>query len=102
MNDGNGLSRRAAMSNLMLVVVGAATWGCKKELVCTDTAGLTAAERTVRTSLGYVDQSLEAAKVCEGCQLYQPAGPDGCGGCLVVKGPIHPRGYCTSWVKKQG
>lgn len=40
-------------------------------------------------------------KICANCQLYVPAeSPDQCGGCQLIKGPIHPNGYCTSWVQK--
>lgn len=76
--------------------------GCKKELVCTDTSGLTPEELTARTSLRYMDRSASNEKQCSGCQLFQPKGADECGGCVLVKGPIHPMGYCTAWAKKVG
>lgn len=69
-------------------------------LVCTDVAGLSAADAATRTSLNYVDASADPAKVCSGCVLYQPGQPNACGGCQVVKGPINPGGSCTSWAKK--
>ncbi len=70
---------------------------------CTDTAGLTEGEVQTRQNLKYVDQTPEAGKLCNNCQFWQPDAPiEGpCGGCQIVKGPIHPEGYCTSWVAKQ-
>jgi len=70
---------------------------------CTDTSGLTEQEIQTRQTLQYVDQSPEEGKLCNNCNFWQPdadiEGP--CGGCQIVKGPIHPEGYCTSWVAKQ-
>ncbi len=87
----------AASAPAMLAV------GCgKKELSCTDTAGLAPADANLRGQLGYVDKSTEAEKNCANCQFYKPAAPDACGGCNLMKGPINPKGYCKSWAKKQG
>lgn len=72
----------------------------QKALDCTDVSGLTEAEKTTRQSLAYVDQSPNPAKLCANCNLFLPASDGGCGGCTVVKGPIHPNGYCNSWVQK--
>jgi hypothetical protein len=68
---------------------------------CADVSGLTEPEKVARSALQYVDRSLQADKQCKGCQLFQPA-PDvsQCGSCQVVKGPIHPNGYCTAWAQK--
>jgi len=68
---------------------------------CTDTSGLTEQELATRENLGYVDESPDPEKLCSNCQFYQPAGEGECGGCTLIKGPIHPDGYCNSWVAKQ-
>lgn len=98
------LTRREALRGGLSIAAGAAglmVLGCdKKELSCTDTAGLSAQELQTRSSLGYVDVTPDPAKPCETCQFYVAAAPDKCGGCSVVKGPIHPRGYCKSWAPK--
>ena len=31
---------------------------------------------------------------------YKAGGKNECGGCTLVKGPIHPQGYCNSWAAK--
>jgi hypothetical protein len=99
------ISRRDAARRLLLSSTALAlpTWlvGCKKELACTDTSGLTPDEANARTQvMAYVDRSMDASKTCGGCQLFKPAGEGQCGACQVVKGPINPLGNCKSWVKK--
>ena len=93
------LQNAAAMSTL--AVFGAAA--CNKgpaALICTDTTGLAAADITVRTSLAYVDFSMEAGKTCTSCQQFVPTSPTTCGTCKVLKGPINPKGNCKSYVAK--
>jgi hypothetical protein len=68
---------------------------------CSDVAGLNEAEKSARSALQYSDNSPHADKHCNGCNLFQPP-PEvsQCGSCQIVKGPIHPNGYCTAWVQK--
>jgi High potential iron-sulfur protein len=98
------LSRRHALTVLGAVPVAAALAACGKKSEpdsCSDVSALSDADKTGRTALQYVDKSTDAAKRCEVCSLYQPA-PDAaqCGGCQVVKGPIHPKGYCNAFAAK--
>ncbi len=68
---------------------------------CGDVSGLTTAEKDQRTSLQYADKSAKADQVCSGCALFVPAAAGAaCGGCNLLKGPIAPEGWCSSWVKK--
>ncbi len=69
---------------------------------CTDTSGLTEQELTMRNeTFKYVDTSTEEGKTCENCALYVAAAEgQQCGTCTIIKGPIHPDGYCTSWAAK--
>lgn len=67
---------------------------------CDDTSGLKESQIKVRKSLKYVDKSEKEGQYCDNCQYWQPEKKDGqCGGCQVVPGPIHPKGWCTSWVE---
>lgn len=69
---------------------------------CTDTSGLSEQEIQMRNNSEYVDDSPHDDKTCDNCQLYvEPAGGEQCGGCQVIKGPIHPKGYCNLWVAQQ-
>ncbi len=66
---------------------------------CMDTSGLTEMEITQREAVNYVDMTPDPEKTCANCQLYTaPEAGMQCGGCTVVKGPIHPKGYCDLWV----
>lgn len=68
---------------------------------CTDVSALNDGEKAARSALQYVDRSNHADKHCYDCNLYEPAAEvTKCGGCQVIKGPIHPNGYCSAWVKK--
>lgn len=69
---------------------------------CLDTTGLTDMEVQMRQTLAYVDESPFPEKLCNNCQFWQPAATEGqCGGCQLLKGPIHPQGYCNSWAPMQ-
>ena len=82
----------------------AALLGCGKKLAVCNTpeqlVSLSESDRTMRNGVKYVDAAPDAAKNCANCLQFQPAAPDACGGCKVVKGPIHPKGWCTIWVQK--
>jgi hypothetical protein len=68
---------------------------------CTDVAGLTDAQIATRTTNEYVDVSPKTGQYCDNCALYTaPAAGAQCGGCTVVAGPIHPKGWCKIWVPK--
>lgn len=68
---------------------------------CTDVSGLTPAQVATRTANDYVDVSPKPEQLCDNCALYtEPAAGAQCGGCTVVAGPIHPKGWCKIWVPK--
>ena len=65
---------------------------------CSDTTGLTEADLTMRKVLQYTGDSPFEGKVCNNCALWlAPPPSEKCGRCTVIKGPIHPQGYCNSW-----
>lgn len=70
---------------------------------CDDLSGLTEADIQMRQTLQYVAESPKPDQLCSNCQLYvAPEGDAACGGCQIIKGPIAPGGYCTSWAAKVG
>ena len=101
------VSRRVFLSVISTVGAAASTGllaacgGNKpKEFTCTDESALAPADKTLRQSVKYVDKSQEPGKKCGNCLQYTKEAAAGqCGGCKVVKGPIHPEGYCTLWAK---
>jgi hypothetical protein len=103
------LSRRYALKvlggvPLLTAVASAGLSACGKKTEpdsCNDVGALSEPEKMARSALQYVDKSPHADKRCELCSLYQPAADVAqCGGCQIVKGPIHPKGYCTGFVAK--
>ncbi|MFT5356835.1 MAG: hypothetical protein ACI9KE_004061 [Polyangiales bacterium] len=102
----NDVSRRAFIrqgTTVALAVFGATAIGCggEAELVCDDVTGLTPAETAARSSNGYVANSPHGAtKQCINCNFAQNMTPSTCGACTVIKGAIHPLGYCNLWVAK--
>lgn len=56
-------------------------------------------EQGKRKGLQYVGKSPEAGKNCANCKIYKkPAKKGDCGGCELFEGPVHPDGYCISWL----
>jgi hypothetical protein len=99
------LSRRATLRLLVVAPVASSVLAaCGKKTEpdsCQDVGALSDAEKTGRTALQYTDKSPQADKLCEKCNFWQPPGdPAQCGGCQLVKGPIHPKGYCTAFAPK--
>ena len=99
------LRRSAAFgaAGVGLTVIGPAALGCggDDKLRCNDISGLTPAQQSTRSSLGYVEQSPHGAqKNCANCNFFTAGGEKQCGSCTLVPGPIHPEGYCNSWAAK--
>ncbi|MCY4171147.1 MAG: hypothetical protein OXF08_06060 [Bacteroidetes bacterium] len=70
---------------------------------CSDLSALTEAERSLRDTFEYTDESPIEGQNCTNCTLYVvPEIGESCGGCLTIKGPIHPHGYCTIWAAQTG
>jgi hypothetical protein len=92
------LRQAAALGAFALV--GAACSKQPASLTCTDTTGLSPADVTVRTTLVYLDTSLEPGRTCSNCQQFIPGAPNACGTCKILKGPINPKGSCKSYVAK--
>lgn len=66
---------------------------------CGDLTGLSDAEKQMRDSLGYIPQTEIPEQRCDNCMLWTvPQGDAFCGGCTIMAGPVHPAGWCNSWV----
>ena len=68
---------------------------------CEDVSALSDADKAGRAALNYTDRAPEKARRCDACTYWQPPqDPASCGGCQLVKGPIHPHGFCTAFSAK--
>jgi len=99
------IPRREALRHLTVLslaaVVPAGLLACSKKTSCLDVSGLSPEEINQRNNVAaYVDLAPDASKKCALCVQYIPAAPNACGGCKVVKGPIHPDGTCKLFVPK--
>jgi len=96
----SSLTRRGLLSSAGLLA--AATFaGCKeREFSCWDAGDLPEADLKARRAVEYLDRAADASRRCDLCQHWQPSGPGTCGGCAVVRGPIHPLGTCRVFTKR--
>jgi hypothetical protein len=95
------LLQHSAALGAFVVWAGSACNKGPAQFSCTDTTGLSAGDVQIRTSLGYIDTSTQPGKTCSGCQQFvAPAAAGTCGTCKILKGPVHPNGYCKSFVAK--
>jgi hypothetical protein len=99
------ITRRAALRLFAAAPVAAAVLSAcgKKDEPdsCQDVSALSDSEKSGRAALQYSDKSPQPDKLCSGCNFWQPPSePSKCGGCQLVRGPIHPKGYCTAFAPK--
>jgi hypothetical protein len=97
--EAQAFTRRSLLvASAVIGCIGAS--GCKQSgpASCNDVSRLTPEEVTARSTLGYVERTPEPDKPCDKCQQYVPAAPGSCGACKVLKGPVHPNGYCRVFV----
>lgn len=103
---GRPVSRRAcvqALASGFVVTTSALLNGCRGDegLTCVDTTALSATERVTRDSLKYVDRTAQRERRCTLCVQYEPPQKDAsCGGCKLMKGPVHPSGSCLAWAAR--
>lgn len=101
------LSRREMIRRTVALTVLAATpaallsaCGGPEELSCRDESALSNADRDGRRNAIYIDRATDASRACSGCNFYQAAAANTCGGCTVVRGPINPAGSCNLFVAR--
>jgi hypothetical protein len=64
-------------------------------------AGLSTEDVLARRKLAYADIANDARKACISCQQFvSPTEDDQCGGCKILRGPIHPGGSCKAFVER--
>lgn len=91
-------TRRSALA--LLGAVPLAVSSAARGAVCGDPATLSAAQKSMRKSLGFKAPSPDAAKHCALCSFFTPAA-GGCGACALLSGgSVPPDGVCDSFAKK--
>lgn len=106
-----GAGSLVAFSALSPVILSACQKSCSKEeanvsakeeaalpFSCEGVDQVSEDQKAIRAALRYVDATPISARTCDNCKLYTRAlAGAACGGCKVVPGPIHPKGWCSSW-----
>ena len=84
----------------LLVWLGAS--GCRQAtpFACTDVRGLTAEAIRARDDVGYVDRAPDPERTCDRCNQWAAPAGEGCGGCRLFQGPVHPNGYCRVFARR--
>ena|SRR5579883_1135501 len=109
MSEQRLITRRDILRKSVLLGVAAAGAGalaaaCKdtpKEIHCDDTTGIAPTDVETRKTLAYIDRTPDPNKMCQNCQQFvAPPSATQCGTCKVLKGNVHPNGYCKSWAAK--
>jgi hypothetical protein len=106
MGDTRVTRRRVLRALAVSPLAAAALAACGKKDApdsCQDVSALSDPDKATRSTLQYTDRAPSADKQCNKCSFYQPASePTKCGACTLVKGPIHPNGYCSAFAPKTG
>lgn len=114
MDNKNNISRKDFLGKVTMLGIGGAgagiiLKGCGgdgEETAadpCGDLSGLSESDMALRESLNYTDETPNPAERCDNCEYWmeEQHGPQ-CGGCTLFNGPIHPAGWCASWVARSG
>jgi len=96
-------SERVLTRRTILGLVAIAPWAIVAQAhaaPCADPAALSAAQKSMRKSLGFKSPAPDSAKACGTCAFFTGKGVD-CGPCALLSGGVVPaNGVCDSWAKK--
>lgn len=120
MSDSNNVSRRSFLQRLGALGVAGVGAGtvlsacggddaapaedtADADFSCDDLSGLSDQEIQTREqqvqALQYVEETPNPDELCSNCAFWQEAEAGSqCGGCDLFPGPVHPDGWCNSWV----
>jgi hypothetical protein len=107
MSKNNPISRKVFLGKIsMLGLAGAGAGvllkGCGNgEAVdpCGDLTGLSESDLQLRDALNYVAETPNPSERCDNCVYWvDDRYGEHCGGCTLFAGPVHPAGWCSSWV----
>jgi hypothetical protein len=67
---------------------------------CFDPDDLTAGQKAMRASVGFMIVSNDPKRHCQACSFFT-AGDAGCGRCALLNGPVPAGGRCDSWAARK-
>lgn len=69
------------------------------DAACYNPEALPSAQKSLRTSLEFVEVTADPKKHCSLCAFYTETAP-GCGNCQLLSGPVTANSFCSSWAAK--
>lgn len=94
-----GTSRRDFLHSGALLAL--ALVGCRSRgFDCNKSSGLSTSDVKARDDTQYVEPSPTPSTACDICQYWIDGNANSCGGCRLLRGPIHPKGTCRLFVGK--
>jgi hypothetical protein len=91
------VDRRRLLLSSAVLGAGALSSGCRRRSETCPPSSLDPADAKLRETLHYTDHSPDPQKLCNGCTQYIQNTDADCGGCKIMKGLIHPAGYCAAF-----
>jgi hypothetical protein len=91
------VDRRRLLLSSAVLGAGALSSGCRRRSETCPPSSLDPADAKLREALHYTDHSPDPLKLCNGCTQYIQNTDADCGGCKIMKGLIHPAGYCAAF-----
>ena len=99
MSDAGNTTRRAFLHRGALFALSIV--GCRERgFDCNDSNRLSPADTKARSDVRYVETSSTPSTACDVCQYWINGSSNSCGGCRLLRGPIHPKGTCRLFVMK--
>ncbi|RJF93900.1 hypothetical protein D3876_06365 [Sphingomonas cavernae] len=94
-------TRRSALTLFACLPLGfAGLSGAARAADCVNQATLSAAQKSMRKSLGFKAPSPDPKKKCGACSFFTASG-NGCGKCALLSGGVvSPDAVCDSWAAK--
>ena len=94
-------TRRRFLLVIAPTALGLVGWACKKEeFSCNDVTGLQPADIEARKSLEYKERADKPELACSNCAQFVPPESSACATCRIMRGPIHPEGWCKVFAPK--
>jgi hypothetical protein len=92
---GAATSRRHWLQVLLPTALGLSGWACEaKSFRCDDLTGLAPGDIEARKNLDYKELAEKPELACRNCAQYVPPSGSNCASCRVMRGPVHPEGWC--------
>ena len=95
-----GATRRALLIMALAAPAAGYAASAAAQGQCFDPDDLSAGQKSLRASLGFMIASNDPKRHCQGCSFFT-ARETGCGRCALLNGPVPAGGRCDSWAARK-